>query len=248
MHAAIESWTIYEAIALEVPSELIREHDLACQEAGKIPRRRLISDRNGMNPRYPEYLASDRRVRTSRYAVENHLFTRLKSDLIATGRYGTPIAAPDVLPPTVWAHFWFRDWRKSTAFDRSTKTTIYDIRISKRVAAALDATSAVGMGEKTKRAKAVRKVQAKISEITACERWLVDWMRANRERRISSQRKWFGRAKEKWLTLSLRQFVGAWYNAVKKSRAPAWSAPGSPKQTDIMEVPKWPEALTACRL
>src|SRR4051812_14108413 len=97
MQAAIEGWTIYEAIALEVPSELIREHDLACQEASKIPRHRLISDCNGMNPRYPEYLACDRRVRTSRYAVENHLVARLKSDdLVATGRYGTPIAGPDV--------------------------------------------------------------------------------------------------------------------------------------------------------
>jgi hypothetical protein len=81
MHDTRENWTIYEAVVNAVPPELIDEHELARQEARKVPRIRLISDINGMNPEYAEYLASDLRVKKSRYAVANHLVTRLKNDL-----------------------------------------------------------------------------------------------------------------------------------------------------------------------
>jgi hypothetical protein len=244
-----ENWTIYEAIMHEVPPELIKEHELACQQARSVPGIRKISDINGMNPKYPEYLASDRRVKRSRYAVENYLITRFKDDLTATGRYGRPIAVSDILPPTIWLHFWFHNWKKSTAFDRATRTTIYDVRISRRFPQNSQLHEVRPPGKIPKPSKSVRKVQSKASDGKACERWLAQWMRSNRSRRIATHAKWYERAIEYWKSLSKRQFRSAWNNAIDKARAPAWSArQGAPRKADIKEVPKWPAALTPCVL
>jgi hypothetical protein len=249
MHVTSENWTIYEAIHKIVPPELINEYALARLEARKVPRIRLRSDFNGPNPEYPGYLASDFRVKKSRYAIENHLVTRLKNDLTATGRYGTAIAVPDVLPPSIWAHFWFYNWQKSTAFERATKTTIYDVRISRKSSQRSGLRETRSSEKMSKPAKSDRKVPSKANEGKACERWLTQWMRCNRSRRIATHAKWYERAIEYWKSLSKRQFRSAWNNAIDKARAPAWSArQGAPRKTDIKDVPKWPAALTPCVL
>jgi hypothetical protein len=245
MHDTRENWTIYEAIVNAVPPELVHEYELALLGARTVPRIRTISDIDGPNPDYPKYLASDRRVKNSKYAIENCLITRLKNDLTASGRYGTTIATPDVLPPTIWLHFRFHNWKKSTAFDRRTNTTIYDVRISRRKP---DPTDAKTSRKISKPSKAVRNVSSKASEGKACERWLTQWMRNNRSRRIATHKKWYERAIEHWKSLSIRQFRSAWTNAINNAHAPAWSAQGAPAKADIKEVPEWPAALTPLRL
>jgi hypothetical protein len=149
------------------------------------------------------------------------------------------------LPPTVWAHFWGRDWKKSTAFDRVTKTTIYDVRISRRLPQNSELHEARPSRKISKPSKPVRKGQSKASEGKACQRWLTEWMRTNRGRRIATYEKWYERAIEQWKTLSKRQFRNAWTTAIEKARAPAWSAEGAPRKADIKEVPEWPSALNA---
>jgi hypothetical protein len=246
MQMTSENWTIAEAIAETTPTELLQEFESSRNAARKVTNPRLRGHFQLMdggtvlklNPTYVEYKAVQDRFLASKYAVGNALRVKLQSgELTANGRYENPIDDPCSIPRSAWTQFRLGDWQASTAVQLGTKSVIFDVRISRSVTPIPLVQPAAEIV--SERPTSLQHVETKISDVRACRSWLVGHMRAHPDRRIASRLKWFDRAKERWHSLSEKQFNGTWYAAIIEAPAPAWSAAGPPRKSDIREVPEW---------
>jgi hypothetical protein len=249
MQATSENWTIAEAIAQTTPIELLQEFESARNAASKVANPRLRGHLQSvyggtvlkLNPKYAEYKAAQDRFRAIKYAVEHALRVKLKAgELMATGRYEKLGNDPRPIPAAFWDYFKPHGWEKSTAIQRldGTKIYIFEVRISRSVPTETVVQASVPIKVVSDKPKSVQHVEIKVSDVRACQSWLVHHMRAHPERRIATRKKWLARARERW-RLSEMQFNRAWYAAIIEAPAPPWSAAGPPMKGDVREVPGW---------
>jgi hypothetical protein len=155
-----KGWTLVEAIERTVDRSVVQEWERAEKEQRQFgkPGGGLISAGLSADPeaiaaaaRYRECrdkkADASRRLLMARKKVEAELVQHLKEHkLLATGRKGSPVADPTILPPSAWDCLSVSDYRRSILIEQTrAKQQIFDVRLYPLVHAPEVATHLAGL-------------------------------------------------------------------------------------------------------